>query len=54
MDNQTRLDLTAAGALLAMLLGAFVMTVSSLGLVLMAGGAIVMLFLFLKTFREGR
>ena len=51
MDNQSKRDLIAGAAILAMFIGAFTITVSSLGLFLIVGGAIVMLFLFVTTSR---
>ncbi len=51
MNNQSKLDLIAGGAILVMFLGAFMLTVSALGLLMIAGSIIVMLFLFLKTFQ---
>ena len=52
MNKQSKLDLIAGGAILAMFLGAFILSLSPLGFVLIAGGAIVMLILFLITFRK--
>jgi hypothetical protein len=52
VSNQTRNDLVAGGAILMMFLGAFILTGSSIGLVLIACGVGVMLLLFLTTFRK--
>ncbi|HLO20867.1 MAG TPA: hypothetical protein VK192_10295 [Sphingomicrobium sp.] len=54
MDSQSKLDLVAGGAILLMLLGAFMLTISSLGLIMIAGAAILMLFLFLKILRTNQ
>lgn len=51
VDSQSKRDLIAGAAILAMFIGAFTLTVSSLGLFLIVGGAIVMLFLFVTTSR---
>jgi len=51
MDSQSKTDLIAGSAILVMFVGAYTLTVSGLGLLMIAGGIIVMLFLFLKTFR---
>jgi hypothetical protein len=51
MNSQNKQDLVAGGAILLMFLGAYTLTVSRLGLLMIGGGLIVMLFLFLKTFR---
>lgn len=52
MDDQSKNDLVAGGAILMMFIGAFVLTISSFGLVLMAIGGGVMVPLFLKTTRK--
>ena len=52
MDNQSKLDLIAAGAILTMFLGAYGLTLSRLGLVLIVSGAVVMLLLMLKAVRK--
>lgn len=52
MKNQARLDLIAAGAILVMFLGAFILSLSPLGFVLIAAGGIVMLVLFLMLLRK--
>jgi len=52
VSTQTRNDLVAGGAILMMFLGAFILTVSSIGLVLIVCGVGVMLLLFLTTFRK--
>lgn len=54
VDSQSKLDLVAGGAILLMLLGAFMLTISSLGLIMIAGAAILMLFLFLKILRTNQ
>lgn len=54
MNNQSKLDLIAGGAILTMFIGAFILSFTALGFVLIAGGAIVMLFLFLMLFRKER
>ena len=54
MDSQSKLDLIAGAAILVMFLGTYTLTVSRLGLLMIAGGFIVMLFLFVKTFRTSR
>jgi hypothetical protein len=51
MNSQNKQDLVAGGAILFMFLGAYTLIVSRLGLLMLASGVIVMLFLFLKTFR---
>ncbi len=51
MNRQNKQDLVAGCAILVMFVGAYTLTVSRLGLLMIAGGVIVMLFLFLKTFR---
>jgi hypothetical protein len=50
MEGQSKLDLIAAGAILIMFLGTYVLTLSRLGLVLIIGGAIVMLLLILNIY----
>ena len=52
MAGQSKLDLVAAGAILIMFLGAYTLTLSRLGVVLIIGGAIVMLLLILNTYRK--
>lgn len=52
MVRQSKLDILAAGAILAMFLGAYTLTTSRLGLVLIMGGSIVMLLLILNTYRK--
>jgi hypothetical protein len=52
MDSQSKRDLTAGGAILLMFLGAFILSVSSLGLLVIAGGALLILTLILKAVRE--
>ena len=52
MDSQSKLDLIAAGAILTMFLGAYALTLSRLGLVLIVGGAVVMLLLMLQALRK--
>ena len=54
MAGQSKLDLVAAGAILIMFLGAYTLTLSRLGVVLIIGGAIVMLLLILNTYRKQR
>ena len=50
VDNQTKRDLIAGGAILIMFLGAYALTISRLGLLMIASGGIVMLWLFAKMF----
>jgi hypothetical protein len=52
MDSQSKLDLIAAGAILSMFLGAYALTVSRMGLLLIVGGAAVMLVLMLRAVRN--
>lgn len=52
MDRQLKLDLIAASAILAMFLGAYMLTVSRWGLLMIVGGGLVMLFLFLTVLRS--
>ena len=52
MMDQSKLDAAAAAGILAMFLGAFLLTISPLGLLVISGGAAVMLFLFLKIARK--
>ena len=52
MEGQSKLDLVAAGAILIMFLGAYTLTLSRLGLVLIIAGAIVMLLLILNICRK--
>jgi len=52
MQHQSKLDLIAGGAILIMFIGAFILSLSPLGFVLIAAGAIVMLFLLLTLFRK--
>ena len=51
MEGHSKLDLVAAAAILIMFLGAYTLTVSRLGLVLIIGGAIVLL-LILTIYRQ--
>jgi hypothetical protein len=48
MGNQSRHDLIAGGAIIVMFIGAFILPVTSLGLLLIATGAITILLLILK------
>jgi hypothetical protein len=52
MEGQSKPDLVAAGAIVAMFLGAYALTISRLGLVLIIGGAIAMLLLILNICRK--
>ena len=52
MEGQSKLDLVAAGAIVIMFVGAYTLTLSRLGLVLIIGGAIVTLLLILNTYRK--
>ena len=52
VKRQSKLDLIAAAAIAVMFLGAFILTLSVLGLVLIAAGIAVMLLLFWNTRRE--
>ena len=54
MNNQSKLDLIAGGAILTMFVGAFILSLSAFGFLLIGAGAIVMLFLFLMFFRKER
>ena len=51
MDSQSKLDLIAGGAILAMFMGAYMLTVSRWGLAIIIGGIVVMLVLYVKTLR---
>ena len=51
MEGHSKLDLVAAAAILIMFLGAYTLTFSRLGLVLIIGGAIVLL-LILTIYRQ--
>jgi hypothetical protein len=53
MDRQSKLDLAAAGAILVMFLGAYGLTVSRWGLLLIVAGVIAMLFLLSTAVRTG-
>lgn len=52
MNKQSTLDLIAGAAIVTMFLGAFILSLSALGFVLIAAGAIIMLVLFLVLVRE--
>ena len=52
MDSQSKRDLTAGTAILLMFLGAFILPFSALGLLLIGGGALLILTLILKAVRE--
>lgn len=52
MNRQFKLDLIAGGAILVMFLGAFILSLSSLGFILITAGGIVMLVLFLMLLRK--
>ena len=52
MDVQSKQDTLAASAILAMFLGAYTLTISRLGFILIVGGAIVLLLLILNTYRK--
>lgn len=52
MESQSKLDLIAGSAILLMFVGAFIFPLTSLGLILIAAGVIVMLLLFLKIVRK--
>lgn len=54
MNNQSKLDLIAGGAILTMFIGAFILPLSAFGFVLIGAGAIAMLVLFLMLFRKDR
>ena len=54
MDTQSKRDLMAGGAILLMFLGAFLLSVSSLGLLLIGGGAVLIFTLILKVVRDQR
>jgi hypothetical protein len=54
MDRQSKLDLAAAGAILIMFLGVYVLTISRFGLLMIAGGVVVMLFLFVTAGRTNQ
>jgi hypothetical protein len=51
MNSQSKLDLIAGGAILAMFMGAYMLTVSRWGLAIIIGGIVVMLVLYVKTLR---
>ena len=52
MNSQMKEDLAAGAAVLIMFVGAFTLMVTSLGLLLMAAGAILILMLVLKALRK--
>jgi hypothetical protein len=52
MDNQAKLDLVAGAAILIMFIGAYVLTISRSGMLMIAGGTLAMALLFLKTLRS--
>ncbi|HWC56070.1 MAG TPA: hypothetical protein VG434_03775, partial [Sphingomicrobium sp.] len=52
MDNQSRRDLLVGGAIVVMFLGAFILPFNALGLLLIGGGALLILTLILKAVRE--
>lgn len=52
MTRESKRDLAAAGAILTMFLGAFILPVSPFGLLLIAGGAMAMLLLMLNALRK--
>jgi hypothetical protein len=54
IDSQSKRDLTAGGAILLMFVGAFILPVSSLGLLPIIVGAFVILFLILKVLLQHR
>ena len=52
MNSQMKEDLAAGTAVLIMFVGAFTLMVTSLGLLLIAAGAILILMLVLKALRK--
>lgn len=52
MNSQSKRDLTAAGAILLMFLGAFMLSFSSSALLLIGAGALLILMLIVKVVRE--
>jgi len=52
MDRGSKRDLAAAGSILTMFLGAFILPVSPVGLLLIFSGALVMLLLMLNALRK--
>jgi hypothetical protein len=52
IDSQLKQDLAAAGAILFMFLGAFILAISPLGLFLIGAGAVVLTLLILKAVRR--
>jgi hypothetical protein len=52
MKSQTNRDFLAGGAILLMFIGAFILSVTALGLMLIAVGAIAILFLSLRAIRQ--
>ena len=52
MQSESKRDGIAAGAILMMFAGAFILSVSSLGLLPIAAGLVVMLLLILKALRK--
>lgn len=52
MGNQSKRDVLVGGAILVMFLGAYILSVSALGLLLIGGGALLILTLILKAVRE--
>jgi hypothetical protein len=51
MDRQSKLDVAAAGAILVMFIGAYALTISRWGLLLIVAGVVAMLFLFSTAIR---
>lgn len=54
MESQSKQDLVAGISILLMFVGAFILTRSSLGLLLIAGGGISVLLLMAGSFRKLR
>ena len=52
MESQSKLDLVAASAILIMFVGAYTLTLSRFGLILIIAGVLVMLLLMLKALRR--
>ena len=52
MNSQMKEDLAAGAAVLIMFVGAFTLVISSLGLLLIAAGAMLLLMFVLKALRK--
>ena len=52
MESLSKLDLIASGAILIMFVGAYTLTLSRFGLILIIASVLVMLFILLRALRE--